>query len=458
MSTMKEALTKIPPKEIVVARPKKKAKIEEVDAIPVREVEVVSKEEEKHRRQLEKKAKKPATSFVSSAAVLDRKISGVEVDCETLFGFLAASERAVPVDKNYPILSSVKLSYEANAERMFIETNSTNLWTAVAIKATPIGTDGFEVMVPARHARNAANTMRDEFRSVTVGMNEKNFWIGRHCIPSGGRVSDLPPRPVLRKWETRAAVPASYFEEICSRVMNVSSKDPTKPGLHGVLLDFVVAADRSITCTAVGSDGFRMHILDLPQMRIQPRGHAPPPSLVIGEQFFRYLRTVANREWTALELSETQVNARGEDYQAVASATMKGSATGGISNWRSVNVDYPGHWAVDRKDFERVLKKTQEEGSDEKIDIRFDAMHEQLDVWFYNRDSRKTKESIGARRFGGPGAVDVPLNANYLLSAVAACKSGVIRLGFAGVKEQGRSPVTVRGDVDQFKAIVMPIG
>jgi DNA polymerase III sliding clamp (beta) subunit (PCNA family) len=461
MSTMEEQLATVPKTTAleIVPRPAKKAKIEEVDAIPHREVEVVSKEEEKHQRQLEKKAKKPATCFTSSAAVSDRQIIGAEVDSEALFGFLSAAERVVPADKSQPILSSIKLSYEQGAERMFIEAASTNIWTAIALKAQPRGDRGFEVMVPARHARNAVNTMRDSFRTVSVGVNDGGFWIGQHCIPSGGRVSDFPPRPLLRQWEARAVVPAFYFEEICSRVLTVSSKDPTKPGLHGVLLDFAVARDRTVTCTAVGSDGVRMHILELPQMKIQTRGNASPPGLMIGEQFFRYLRAVANREWTALELSETQACARGEDYQAVTVAVMKGAtSTRGLESWRSVNVDHPGYWAVDRKELERIMKKAKDEGSDEKVDIRFDAMHEQLDLWFYNQESRKVKETIGARRFGGPAAVDVPVNVNFLLAASAACKSGLIRLGFAATKEQGRSPVTIRGEDDQFKAIVMPIG
>lgn len=461
MSTMEEQLATIPKTTAieVIKRPLKKAKIQEADAVPYREVELVSKEEERHQRQIQKKAKKPSASFASSAALTDRQIAGAEINSEVLFGFLSAAEKIVPANKALPILSSIKLSYEPGAERMFIEAASTNIWTAVAVKALPRGDRGFEAMVPARHARNVVNAMRDHFQTIPIGLGEGAFWIGQHCIPNGGQPRDFPGRPMLREWEARAVVPAFYFEEICNRVLTATSKDPTKTGLHGVLLDFAMARDRSISCTAVGSDGSRMHILELSQMKIQPKGSHAPPSVMIGEQFFRYLRTVANREWTALELSETQVSGKGEDYQAVATATMKGAtSTRGLENWRSVNVEHKGHWVMDRKELERVLKRAAEEGSDEKIEIRIDAAREQLDVWFCNQESRKIHESIGARRFDGPPIVDVPVNGGFMLDAVAACKSGLIRLGFAGTKEQSRSPVTIRGEDDQFKAIVMPIG
>jgi DNA polymerase III sliding clamp (beta) subunit (PCNA family) len=459
---MEEQLATIPQTEslAIVKRPQKKARVEEVDAIPRPEVEVVSDVELRHQKQTEKKAKKPTKSFVSSTASTNRQVVGADADGEVLFGFLSAAERLVPSSKNLPILSSVKFTYEAGEERMFLEASSATTWTAVAIKVVPQGDAGFSVMAPARHAANAANATRLDLKTTRVGISDGGFWIGNHCIPRGGKVEDFPSRPLLRAWEARAIVPAFYFEEICSRVLTASSKDPTKPGLNGVLLDFLVSKDHVVECTAVGSDGSRLHLMELPQMKIQSRGSAPPPSVMVGEQFFRYLQMVANREWTAMEISEAQVVARGADYQAVADATMKGSTNiKGLENWRSVNISHRGHWAVDGKELERVLRKVAEEGSDESIDLRIDSLHDQLDVWFYNKESRKVRESIGTRRFDGPSAVDVRINGAYLLAAVTACKSGLIQLGFSiGTKEQSHSPVTIRGEDDQFKAIVMPIG
>jgi DNA polymerase III sliding clamp (beta) subunit (PCNA family) len=279
-------------------------------------------------------------------------------------------------------------------------------------------------------------------------------------MPRGGDVSDFPGRPLLRPWEARAVVPAFYFDEVCGRILTASSKDPTRPSLHGVLLDFTMAPDRTVTCVAVGSDGCRMHILNLPQMKIQPRGHVTPPSVVVHEHFFRYLQTVANREWTALEISEHQISARGEDYQAVATATMKGeTALRGLENWRSVNVDHRGYWAVDHKELERVLRKiVDSDDLDEKIDLFIDASKDQLVISPYKDRGRQGGEGVSIRRFDGPAMVDVQINANFLLAGAAACKSGLIRLGFAAAKDQKSAPVTIRGEDDQFKAIVMPLG
>jgi len=460
MSTMEDQLATVPPTTalVVIKRPPKKAKIEMIDAVPHQEVEVVSAEEIRRDTQLKKKAKKPTSSFTSSGAVSSRQIVGVEVDSEILFGFLSAADKIVPVDKAHPILSSIKLTCEPGEDRMFIEAASGSIWTAVAVKTSVCGDVGFSKMIPARHARNAVNAVRNNFKTLPVGIDDGGFWIGQHCMPNGGKVEDFPGRPSLRTWEARAVVPAFYFEEICSRVLTVTSKDPTKPGLHGVLLDFLVKEDRTIACTAVGSDGSRMHVLELPRMKIQPKGRATPPSVVVGEQFFHYLRTVANREWTALEISETQVSGRGEDYQAVAVATMKGTASiGGLQNWRTIKTDHRGYWMVDRKELERVLRKIGELAPDDRIELRINAMHEQLDVWFENAEGRKTKESLGARRSDGPAIVDVAVDSKFLLAAALACKSGLIRFGFAGGKDQSVSPITIRGEDDQFKAVVMPL-
>jgi len=459
MSTMEEKLATVSRSTAValVTRPQKKAKITESDAIPVREVEVVSDVEKRHDAQTKKKAKKPEAFFTAASSV--RQVAGAVVDGEVLFGFLSAADKVVPANKSMPILSSVKLSMEPASDKLFIEAASASLWTVVAMKASSNSPDGFSAMVPARLARNASNAARHGKKETALGVSEGGFWIGEHCMPSGGKVQDFPPRPLTRAWEARAVVPAFYFEEICARILSASSKDPTKIGFGGVLLDFSLDLARNLTCTAVGSDGSRLHLLELPQMKIQPRGKQTPPGLMIPEQFFRYLRTVANREWTALEISETQVSARGEDYQAVADSVMKGvTGTKGLENWRAVNVDHRGHWAVDRKELEGVLRKVIDAGHKDEIEIRIDSIKEQMRIVSRDSDQRESTATTGARRFDGPTSVDVAVDVNFLLAAVVACRGGLVRLGFASAKEQGSSPMTIRGEDDQFKAIVMPIG
>jgi len=440
-------------------RPPRKARLTETDAVPVREVEIVTAEELRHESQVKRKAKPPTDCFVSSSSATDRRVVGVEIDSEVLFGFLSAAEKAIPSTKALPFLSNVRLGYEPDSDRMTVEAASTSLWTAVAVGVAKPGGAGFSAIVPARRARSAANAMRQNFKTVPVGVSDGRFWIGKHCMPQTADQAIFPSRPLIRAWEARAVVPAFYFEEICNRVMAATSKDPTRPGLHGVLFDFSLDANRTVVCTAVGTDGVRLHILELPQMKVQPRGSVLPPGIVVGEQFFRYLRTVANREWTAIEISETQIVARGADYQAVADATMKGATgTQGLENWRSVNAGHRGHWSVDRLELERVLKKLDGGEGDTRIELAVDVLRDELSITSAGPSGRRFKESIGARRFDGPASVNVAIDASFLLTAVLACKSGLIRLGFAPTKDQATSPVTIRGEDEQFKAIVMPIG
>jgi len=458
MSTMEEELSTISKSSAValVPRPAKKAKIVEADAIPVREVEVVSDVDKRHGEQTQKKAKKPTSFFTEPTD--SRPVAGATADSESLFGFLSAAERIVPNNKSTPILSSVKLSLAAGASRLFVEAASTALWSVVALEVKPNTADGFTVMVPAKPAKNAASAARKS-PGTAIGVSDGGFWIGGHCMPNGGKVEDFPGRPLLRSWEARAVVPAFYFEEVCARILSASSKDPTKPSFHGVLFDFSLDADRRPICTAVGSDGSRLHLLELPQMKIQPRGRQIPPSVMVPEQFFRYLSTVANREWTALEISETQVNARGEDYQVVADVVMKGAtSTKGLENWRAVNVDHRGYWSADRKELEKALRSVVAAGHKDRVEIRIDSIKEQLSIVSETEEGRKSAIGVGVKRFDGPTSVDVPIDANFLLAAVVASRGGLVRLGFALMKEQGSSPMTIRGEDDQFKAIVMPIG
>ena len=461
MSTMEEQLAKQAPAAALVApkRPRKKAKLDLADAIPRPEVEVITATEERQAKQVEKRAPKPTKCFESERALSDRLVLGIELDAEVLFGFLAAVEKITPADKAYPILSSVRLTHEVGDAKLVIEAASNALWTAVAVTGVPHGDVGFSVMAPALQAKNVVNLMRQDFKTLPLGISDGGLWIGAHRLAYGGKPEDFPSRPLLRPWEARAAVPAFYFDEICSRVLTAASVDPTKQGLHGVLLDFSLAEDRSVICTAVGSDGGRMHILELPRMKIQARGAATPPSVMIGEQFFRYLRTVANREWTALEVSETQANAYGTDYQAVAEVTLKGNAaTPGLMKWRSANVEHRGCWAVDRHELERLLKLALAPGADTGIDVHLDATSEQLTVMSYDQGHRHALPSIGARRFDGPVTVKVHVNGQFLLEAVLACKTGLVQLGFAQTPElQRTSPVTIRGEEDLFKAVVMPL-
>jgi len=283
-------------------------------------------------------------------------------------------------------------------------------------------------------------------------------------VPYGGKVEDFPAQPILRDWEARAAVPAFYFEEICSRVIPAQGTLGTLKDdrLRGVLLDFDVVdveGHQRILCSAIATDGGRIHIFRMPRVQVQTRAQdALPPPIIVPAKYFSYLRSVANREWTAFEINEEQLIGRGEDYLAVVKATMPGKALGNAMDWRKVDIRYPGNWTVDRKDLERIAKAAVDASKEGDIRLRIDSIHESLELCSWGEEGQKFKDRIPARRFDGPPAVQVKLNGHYLLQAVLACKSGLIHLGFQeALEDQAYSPVVVEGEEENFKAVMMPL-
>lgn len=440
-------------------RVERKARITEEDAISYPETEVVSAEEQRHGEQVKSRAKAPETFFKKAPEGVPG-FPGADVASQVLLGFLAAAEQLVPVSESCPILGCVKVTYRGT-DRLYIEANGSDIWALVAIEATSSGDEGFVAMMPLRHAKNAVNAIRLNYKSVRVGLSEDKLCLGPIMVPYGGKVDDYPAQPTLRDWEARAVLPASYFAEIHGRIIPAQSKDPTESNLHGVLLDYDVCeidGQMRVLCTAVATDGVRMHMLRLPRMQLDPtKSGALPPAVVLSEKFFGYLGAVAKGE-TGLELSEEQVIARGADYMAVAKATMRGNSHRSVESWRKVDVDYQGYWTADPKDLEYISKAALEASDDEEVRLRIDSIEERLELCSWGDEGSKFKDTIPVRRFGGPPAVNVKLNGRFLSDAVFACRSNLIRLGFSeDLETQRTSPVVIRGEDELFKAVVMPI-
>jgi hypothetical protein len=449
----------IPSSHTTIVRVPRKARITEEDAIPRPEVEVVGEEELRHKDQVEKKAKAPETFFKKAPEGVPG-FPGADVDTRVLRDFLAAAEMIVPENKDFPILSSVKVTY-CGGDRLFLEASGGDLWSLVAIEATSSGGEGFETMVPLRRAKNAVNAVKLNYQTIRVGLSESQLCLGPMMVKYGGKVEDFPVKPEFRDWDVRAVAPTFYFEEIFGRVVPARGDDPMYPKLHGVLLDYDVCevdGQMRVLCTAVATDGKRMHMLRLPRMQFDStKGGSLPPSVVLSEKFFGHLSTIATGE-VGLQIGDEQVMARGDDYMVVAKASLRGNASKSVENWRDVNVDYEGFWAVDPKDLEYIAKAAVEASDDGEVRLRIDSLTEQLELCSYGEEGNKFKDTIPVRRFGGPPAVNVLLNGNFLSDAVFACRSSLIRLGFSeDLEGQAHSPVVVRGEDELFKAIVMPI-
>jgi DNA polymerase III sliding clamp (beta) subunit (PCNA family) len=259
-------------------------------------------------------------------------------------------------------------------------------------------------------------------------------------------------------------MPAAYFRSICTRVMLARSDDFKDQTLNGVLLDFEFHVIDGITkpiCTAVATDGARIHILRLPQMMIDVRAtrlRALPPTCIVSAGFFEYMREIVQHEWVGLEFSAGQLVARGDDYVTVAKVSIEGrSSTRDLASWRKVNIEHPGHWLAAAPKIAQVVKSASLGDTAEECRLQIDGIKDRLTISSSNKSGDRFSESISVRGFDGPPLVDLNLSVPYLRDALLASQSGLVRLSFShDLAIQATSPVVIRGEDEQFKAIIMP--
>lgn len=436
------------------------------DVIPMRAVDLVTEEDKRYEEQLKPKAALNPEFMRRAPIVYPPLAPGATVNCESLLGFLTAIEMILPPQSNYPILSSAKLVYHQDGDRLYLEAGSHAVWTLVAIKAQPtIGNRGYTVVLPVQRARNVLTALRDLYPSVVVGVDELGVCLGPNTVPFGGPIEDFPAQPVMDEWLARAAMPASYFREICSRVIVARSHEFTDPVLHGVLLDFehhVIDGVQRVLCTAVATDGARIHILRLPQMIIevkQTHVRALPPTTTVPVGFFQYMREVIQHEWAAVEFCKEEVIAKGEDFVVVAQTSPSGrSAFKELTNWRKTNAEWPGYWLASCEKLEQLLRLARLNDTTDEVSIEINARHERMILQSSNGEGDNFKQTIQVRCFEGPAVVNVRVSIQYLLDALGACLGGLVRLAFTrDIKDQPTSPIVIRGESEQFKAIIMPL-
>jgi hypothetical protein len=429
------------------------------DVVPRPEVEVVSPEDERTEEQRRAKAAPPKDFFKSIPIVKPPLAPGASVALETLLGFLEAAEKILPPAANYPILSSARVRFDnGDHPRLIVEAGSHSVWSAVAIAAEKTTDDGFQAIMPVRSAKNILRALRETNKKVVIGVDAGGVCIGPHAVSFGGRVDDFPAEPVLLDWAARGAMPAFYLDEIVKRVLPARRKEGGEAAMHGILLDFQfhdVEGEQRAVCTVVATDDARLHALMLPRMVLdikQEHVRSLPPSMVVDAGLFRYLRAVVNRDWAGLEFCHGQLIARGEDFIVVAKSATAGQKKD-LTSWRNTVPTYSGFWMADQHELERVLKAP----TADTIRIRIDAIKETLSVSTAG-DGERFKEEISVRRFDGPTIVDVRVNRKFVLDAVRACNSGLVRLEFAkDMQAQSTGAIVIRGEDEQFKAVVMPL-
>lgn len=409
------------------------------DVEPKPTAEQISKNELRLLDEAKKEAPVPDQLLDSVPMVKPSLVVPVQVSAQTLQDFLDCLSH-ITRESDVPILRNVRMSYTEG--ELLLEATDGRIWALVKLKATG-GRDGFECVLPLGRARNVVRRLVARYATASIGVDLSNIHLGSYSFPHGGSIGEYPPRPPLMAEELKVALPSCYISSILKRLAPAVDPDHSRPNLRGVHLDFTDGL-------AIATDGHRLHMLALGELKMATRTpNRTPPSVSLTVEFFRFLQAVVERDWVGLIVNQRLVTAAGDDYGILAKPLDEG-----FPPWRQVLPDHGGFWIVDKEALLQAVRDAQSLGAAQVV-MAVDTIGEKLIVRARG-DGAAYETTLTARRRGGAAAVRVTLQPRYLREAVEAAGGGLVRLGF---DEDGSelSPITVRGEDDEFVAVIMPI-
>jgi DNA polymerase III sliding clamp (beta) subunit (PCNA family) len=410
------------------------------DLEPAPTVEQLTKNELRLLEEADKTAPVPERLLESVPMVKPSLVVPVEVNAHLFQDFLDSLTHLTRRG-DVPIMRNVRMSYTEG--ELQLEATDGRVWGRVRLKAQG-GRDGFECVLPLQRARNVIRRILSRYATLSIGVDQANIHLGNYSFPHGGSLRDYPARPTLMPDQLKVALPACYISSILQRVGPAVDPDHDRPVLRGIHLDFSDGL-------AVATDGHRLHLLALPEMKMATRSpHQTPPSVTLTPEVFRFLAAVVERNWVGLLVHPQLVTAVGTDFGVLAQPLEEG-----FVHWRKVLPDHDGFWVVDKEALLEGLRDAQPLGATEAV-LTVDTIGERLVVRLRGHEDAACETTITAQRRGGAPALRVTLNPRYLLDAVDATAGGLVRLGFSPDGAEP-SPVTVRGADDEFVAVIMPI-
>jgi len=412
--------------------------------------------------------------FFRTAMLEDIPVApGAEVNCRTFHDFLSSIQEITRGESNYPPIDHVKIKYiPGNDAKLFIEGGGLNVWTAVSIDVRPRGDRVFIAKIPLQLAINVMNSLKESNKTAIVGADNERLLIGPYSIPYLEGAEDLPLHPALLPAEVQAIMPRQAIEEICSSVAWARSRDMSHPSLHGILLDFEPWMDTSgpepeerVVLTAVGMSGQQTNVLRMPHVQIRlaegrSQSHVPP-TITVPAGFFYYLHAVVDGDFTCIEMGDKQISAVGRDYMAIADAyklglTRDDGTAPCLSKWRTINVDYEGYWLLEKDKLGKAVEGAMDVPCGDVVSIGVDQRNTLFMIDSSDGVIRYT-QGVMARRCNAPQQVNVRVNSRAFLNAISSCKGELVRLGFhPNINNQQSSPITVMGEDEHFKSIIVP--
>lgn len=388
-----------------------------------------------------KDAPRPAKVLETAPMLKPSLVVPVQVNGEMFRDFLDALASVAHEDAAIPILRNVRVTYGDG--ELLLEANDTRLWALAKLKAIG-GRDGFECVLPLKRARNVVRRILASYSTVSIGVDLESIHLGNYSFPHGGAVRDFPQRQPPAPEELRAVMPAHYVDAILGRVAPVVGDD-SREQLSGVHIDF-----NDDDGVAVATDGHRLHLLHLAELRVEAKeSYKPRPALTLAPDVFRFLQAVIDREWVGLNVSEKMLTVGGEDYGIVAQPVP-----GEFPAWRQTVPKHATCWVLDRAALLQLLDDAMPLKAS-YVRLVVDDLAGKLTLTARGDNDESYERSVTAHRKDGLPSVRIGVNPAYLRDAVRSAEGGLVRLGFAN-DDTALSPITVRGTDDDFLAVVMP--
>ena len=293
--------------------------------------------------------------------------------------------------------------------------------------------------------------MAAQYSTVSIGLDEEKIHIGNFSFPCWGHAKDFPKKPQLEEELISLSFATSYASEIPRRVGIATATDKDKDariGLSGVYLDFENRA-------AVGTNGSRMHILELPMMHVEyeAKWKNDVAGVQVPLEVYRYIKAVEDREWTGMRVGASKVMVGHEDFGLIAEYPKRD-----FPDWKKAVQQWPGHWVLDREVFLSAVKEASlllvRGESTPILNLAFDQNSKNIAVVSHSETGERFERVLEASPSGRlVSFVSLRLNSIYVLDALDACQGTSLRIGVARDTDQ----VTFRGDDNCFTGVVMPV-
>jgi hypothetical protein len=150
-----------------------------------------------------------------------------------------------------------------------------------------------------------------------------------------------------------------------------------------------------------------------------------------------------------LSINDQLVTAVGEEFGVLARPL-----DGPFVDWRAAIPAYTGYWVVDKEALVETLKDAQALLC-EHVRLVVDSIADQLIITARGPQGDTYRRALTAHRKGGPPMLRCAVDPRFLLYAVDSTEGGLVRLGFDD-QEQDHKPITVRGEDDDFLAVLAP--